>query len=203
MDLNNGLDFEKIDPTITFINSVDTDGSFMLNNLLARVIRQKGSFIIFLSFAQKMTHYKSIQAKLANANTLSSLMEKGEFNLIDCMELSKKIMFNERNIELKVVLNEAFSIIKNLTDKFDFKDRKMYIFIDDLSIAHLIGIKDYEQLEFLSKIQFINENIRIVVNIQGFDTNKQFVCDLAHTSDLYVQINRLKTGYSKEIDGQV
>ena len=162
MDLNNGLDFEKIDPTVTIINSVDTDGSFMLNNLLSRVIRQKGSNIIFLSFAQKMTHYKSIQAKLANANTLSSLMEKGEFNLIDCLELSKKIMFNGSNIELKAVLNEAFSIIRNLTDKFDFNDRKMYIFIDDLSMAHLIGIKDYEQLEFLSKIQFFQHNRKII-----------------------------------------
>ena len=36
-----------------------------------------------------------------------------------------------------------------------------------------------------------------------YTTNKQFVCDLAHTSDLHVQIDRLKTGYSKEIDGQV
>jgi len=202
MDLNNGLEFEKIDPLVTLINSNDTDGSFLLNNLLSKIIRQK-EFIIFLTFSQKMTHYKSIQGKLANANTLSSLMEKGEFNLIDCMQIFKKMLANQNQNDLKTLLNEIFLNIKTPCDKFDFSSKKMYIFIDDLSVAHLIGINDYAQLEFLSKIRSINENIRLVINCQGFDTNQTFVTDLAHIADLYVKIDKLKTGYSKEIDGQV
>ena len=202
MDLNNGLDFEKIDPITTVINSVDTDGSFLLNNFLSKIIRQKGSFIIFLTFSQKMTHYKSIQGKLANSNNLSNLMEKGEFHLIDCMQMCKKVMY-QNQIELRIVLNEIFLNIKTLADKFDFNEKKMYIFLDDLSIGHLIGMKDFDQLEFLSKIRSINENIRLVINFQGFDTNQTFINDLAHVADLYVKIDKLKTGYSKEIDGLV
>ena len=136
MDLNNALDFEKIDPSITIINTVQTDGSFLLNNLLSKVIRQK-EFIIFLAFSQKMTHYKSIQGKLANSTNLSDLMEQGQFNVIDCMQLFKSV-----KRDVKTLLKEIYSNVKSIVDKFDFDSKKkICLFVDDLSIAHLIGVK--------------------------------------------------------------
>ena len=205
MDLNNAIEFDKLNPSLTVISSLETDGSFLLHNLLAKTIRQKHG-IIFLTFSQKMSHYKSIQNKLANSNALATQMDSGEFSLIDCMQISKKMMSKKHlktDADATSPLNQIVSNVKKLTDKFDFANANKKHYVDDLSVAHLIGIDDYALLEFINKIRAINENIHLVVYVQCFESNQMFISELLHLSDLYVRLDKLQTGYSKEIDGQV
>ena len=66
-----------------------------------------------------------------------------------------------------------------------------------------MGAKDYNLIRFLNKIKMINENVHLVVYFQCLNSNYIFLNELAYTADLFIQVDKLQTGYSKQIDGQV
>ena len=170
MDLLNVLEFDNLNPSNTIISTTDTDGSFLIHNLLSCCIRQKHK-IVFLTFSQKLSHYKSIQGKLGNSSILTQLIESGGFHFIDCMSIAKISMSknftksgaNGETKDSNTFLDDMFMNVKKLVDGLSFESgNKCYIFIDDLSIAHLMGAKDYNLIKFLSKI-----NVTILISAKS------------------------------------
>lgn len=210
MDLLNVLEFDKITPPNTIISTTDTDGSFLVHNLLSCCIRQKHK-IIFLTFSQKLSHYKSIQGKLGNSSILGQLIESGDYHFIDCMSIAKIAMSknytksngNGETKDSNTFLDDVFTNVQKIAENFNLESNKCFVFVDDLSIAHLMGAKDYNLIKFLNKIKMINENVHLVVYFQCLNSNYIFLNELAYTADLFIQVDKLQTGYSKQIDGQV
>jgi hypothetical protein len=204
-DLQNIIDFDTFNTHFTFIESNNIDGSFLIHHLLSYCIKREHQ-TLFLTIAQTLSHYKSIQVKLGNSTKLTKLIEKNVITHVDCLKFSNNFLndtTNDENFFLNQLLNE---VNQQFLKCLDYK----YLIIDDLTTAYLLTNKKcYKKFyEFIFNIKNNHPNVKIVLYMQSFDNNddmnlSHLVKDFAYLADLYFKVDQLATGYSKDIHGQV
>ncbi|CAF0737357.1 unnamed protein product [Brachionus calyciflorus] len=199
MELNTVIEFDKEQSLFYLIDS-NTDGSFLIHYLIAHSIRSNTK-TFFVTLSQTLSHFKGVQAKLGNLTSFNSCLTNGSLINFDLMtKLSENFLDSDSNEGH--LFDDVYEKIGELVKKADSKE-KFYLIIDDLSIALLAGVPETCILEFLAKIQSLNDNLCLVVYIQSMLSNPFLISDLSQMSDLYFKIENLSTGYSKEIDGQI
>ncbi len=202
-DILNSYDLSKRKDFLTLITSLSLDGSFLLHHLLSCGIRHKQQ-IFFFSIAQTWIHYKSIQIKLGNGNILTEMLENLKFVNYDLMCLVKDFLINDSNELSSSNINEAFDdLYLNHLLKNEDKDENILIIIDDLSLFNLLGYKENFIIEFIYKIKKFESKINLIIYSQQLVSNRYLLNELKYLSDSQIQIENLKTGYSKDIQGQV
>lgn len=199
MNLSNVLEYETRRPEFTLIESKATDGSFLVHHLLNTIIRDTSappSLTFLLTFSQTLSHYKSIQGKLGNSSLVANALSTSTLIPLDLMtRLSTSSSDNFASI--------FDSTLSQMRSKLSKESRNIYVIIDDLSIAWLIGVDNNVILKFLSRIRSLVDSLSLIIYMQSFDANKWLINDLIHMTDLYIRTESLSTGYSKEVDGQV
>ena len=196
MDLANVLEFNQPDTHLTLIEAKsNADGSFLLHHILSQCIRDPNvSCVLFLKFAHSSSHYQSVQQKLGN----SSYLSRGTLVTLDLMhELAS-------GLAVDLVLSEA---VKRTEDTIAVKvaahSSKAYVVIDDLSVAHLCGAQQSRLAWFVHRLASLDK-ARLILYSQSFaSTNRAFLGELVKSTDLYLCVDALSTGYSKDIHGQV
>lgn len=201
MNLENVLEYETRKPQLTVIESKDTDGSFLIHHLLSTLLRKtdQPGVLFLLTLSQTLSHYKSVQAKLGNSTVFGNALNSASLVPIDLMGPISSAETTHRNVFDAVITDMRAKLESRSTHQ------PICVVIDDLSLASLVGLDDLSVLRFLRQIQSLNDHDKssLIVYAQSFDSNKSLVNDLIHVSDLVVRVERLSTGYSKEIDGQV
>jgi DNA replication protein DnaC len=204
MDLLNVLEFSKKKPLTTILTSKVVDGSFGIHFILSDCLRQDSCKIVFLNFAQTFSHYKSVQSKLGNLNTLTNKVNNADLLNIDCLSSERNLIQLRSNHENNdQYIADLIQKIEEFVKKDGNAEKKVFVFIDDLSILQLMGYKDKLINYFLNRIKISNENVHLIAYVQEMHLNQMFVNDLIYSADLMLAIENLSTGYSKEIDGQV
>lgn len=197
MELNTVIEFEK-EKSLFYLIDSNTDGSFLIHYLISHGIRSNVKTIL-LNFSQTLSHFKGVQAKLGNLTAFNTSLTNGSFISFDLMSKLSENFLNS-NEDQSIIFNDVYSKIEDMTQK---SNEKIYLVIDDLTIATMSGINENTIFEFLAKVQSLSDNICLVVYVQSMLNNNFFINDLVYMSDLYFKIENLSTGYSKEIDGQV
>lgn len=193
MDINNVLEFDKQNSLFTLVES-NTDGSFLVHFFISNCIKQTSAKTFLITLSQTFSHYKSVQTKLGNLSILNNLITNEKFFSYDLMN---KINENSSTNFFDDVLSKIqTSIQKSSNEKF-------YVIIDDLSVAQLTGFADNKLLKFITQLQSLSDELHLIVYSQSFYSNKYFINDLVHMSDLYFKVEPLSTGFSKDIQGQV
>lgn len=201
MNLNNILEFKTRRWDFVLIESKSTDGSFILHHLFNEIIRANLSpsstetnptVTILITFSQTLGHYKGVQSKLGNLTHMNTALGNGQIIHIDLMQA----ISDNPELEFATVFNQAFEKVREKT-----ANKRINLIIDDLSIPSLIGVDAKITLGFIRKLNSLGNLASMIVYVQLFD--RWFVKDLVHMADLFVRIENLNTGYSKEIDGQV
>jgi hypothetical protein len=204
MDLLNVLEFSKKEPLTTILTSKVVDGSFGIHFILSDCLRHDSCKIVFLNFAQTFSHYKSVQSKLGNLNILNTKVNNADFLNLDCLSSDRNlIQLRSKNDDNHQFLADLLKKIDEFIKKDANTEKKVFVFIDDLSILQLMGYTDKSLTYFLNKIKMSNQNVHLIAYVQEMYLNQMFVNDLVYTADLMLAVENLSTGYSKEIDGQV
>jgi hypothetical protein len=201
-DIQNIIDYDVLtNKNLTFIESNNIDGSFLIHHLLSYCIKRDFKTLL-LTLSQTLSHYKSIQVKLGNGAKLTKLIENNTINHVDCLNLTNNYLLTSNDYFLNEIINEVSKQLDN-NKSLDYD----YLIIDDLTIAYLLTNKnDYKKLyEFIFKIKTNHSNMKIILNMHSFeDINLSYLIkDFAYLADVYFKIDQLNTGYSKEIHGQV
>ena len=209
MDLTNLIQSDKLIFSsdygkTTIINSSISDGSFLLHYLISNRLKNstQDDFIIIISFSQTLGHYKSIQAKLGNAKIMADKLTAGD-RLLFLESLNLASYNNGQNLSDQIIkiiddkINQFIANSKSITS--------LTIFVDDISLPLLIGIKEYDLMKFIMKLQKLNKmNSNLVVFSQSIESlNGLFMNELNLMADNVINIDKLTTGYLKEINGKV
>lgn len=197
-DLLNYFDLEKNNNFLTMITSSTLDGSFLIHHLLSCGLKANNK-IYFLSASQTWAHYKSVQIKLGNGTSFTEMVDKSKLINFDLMNLSNDFLNGDNN-NLETKMKNIFIDIKS---KLETSTEKALIIIDDLSVLNLIGCKENFIFEFMSNIRAFSDRINLVIYSQMLMTNQALLNDLIFLANSHIVADRLVTGYSKDIQGQV
>jgi hypothetical protein len=194
-DLHKLIDFEKFKTIL--IESENIDGSFLIHHALSFCLKNNKK-TIFITLSQTLSHYKSVQSKFGNsAQFISKTIENGCLLNIDI--LSK---INNVTMDLNSLLN---TIELNLCEKIETGGYD-FIIIDDLSILYLLGCTLQQIFKFVRNLRSKFKQLNIVININSFDDNNELkimIKNIAYVSNVHFYVSHLKTGYSKDIQGQL
>jgi hypothetical protein len=201
MDLYNIIgETDREASRFTLINSSVSDGSFLIHYLLSNKLKTIGNDLIaVVSFSQTFSHYKSIQAKLGNAKLLADRVNSNRFTFCEAFSLGRYDEVDRVSVQLDGVLDkvEKFRQASNLSSE------PINIIVDDLSILMLIGVEEFQVMAFLKRLQNMG-NVNLVLFSQRFDSfNGLFLNDLSYLVDRVINVERLETGYLKDVNGKV
>lgn len=194
-DLHKLVDFEKFKTIL--IESENIDGSFLIHHALSLCLKNDIK-TIFLSLSQTLSHYKSVQSKFGNSSQIiSKAIENGSLLNIDILGKMTNI-----NIDSNSVLA---TIEEELSEKIE-KIGYSILIIDDLSILNLLGCTSKQLFKLVRNLRLRFKLLKMVINLNSFgddDELKIMIKNLGYISDVYFYVSHLKTGYSKDIQGQV
>ena len=133
------------------------------------------------------------------------MVESGKFSVFDLIKLVDDNINPESKLDSETF--DITTLFKQLMQKLDKelkgKQDKAMLVIDDASILELTGGRDTSLFKLIYDLNKYKENLNLIMYSQVFAANEDSLIDLAFLADLYVQIENLSTGYSKDIQGQV
>jgi hypothetical protein len=204
-DITNCIDFEHRNPFLTLItSSCQSDSSFLIHHFLSFGIRSKKQ-VYFVNLSQTWSHYKSVQSKLGNSVQLNEQTEAGKFVNFDILKPKNTDSLIQMESQVDFWQQTFTNLITCLEEKNkNESDFECMVIIDDMSILNLIGCDENLIFELIVKLKaFTNLKLNLVMQLQSFWLNRHMINDLVYLADVYIKIEDLVTGYSKDIQGQV
>lgn len=206
-DIANCFDFEQRNPFLTLItSSCQSDSSFFVHHFLSVGLRSKLKQVYFVNLSQTWSHYKSVQTKLGNGPLLNEQTEAGKFVNFDFVKQNNTAALVQQDNSPVNLGQQAFvQLFASLEEKNKNESNfECMLIVDDMSILNLLGCDEKFTFELIAKLKgFTNLKLNLVLQLQSFWLNRHMINDLIYLSDVYVRIEDLITGYSKDIQGQV
>lgn len=220
MDLSQILELPTTLSTrpLTVVTSDDLNtSSFCLHNIILHKVRsirsqQTKSGLTLVLLNQSYQHYSSVAAKSFGLN-LKSLKDSGRLAVLDVLKDFSKYTKADGSFDLDLLERE---IIESLC-KFDSEEPSLLI-IDDLSVLwSCLSLSPAAVLRFVTKLRSISVVTTPCIIIQSFidrsdedneegdeslGENGVLDCVIA-SSDAWIRFERLTTGFSDKVDGQL
>lgn len=208
-NLNTFLGFDKQFPedrclVIRQCPSFDCDGQFFIAHMLTYLKSSKK--VCLLSFNQSETHFMHVASKFRV--NLKSMSQRGQYQFIDGLKLIRSTSdFASFYKDLRCNVEAAIEELNSSTGDMPL------IFIIDTAAA-LLSIEN----NFVAVVDFCNYCYRLVLGRENknclcifSEECEEFVDDnchrldksLAHRSDLIVRIKGLKSGFCRDVHGEI
>ena len=204
-DISNCIDFEQKNPFLTLISSsCQSDSSFLIHHFLSLGIRSKKQ-VYFVNLSQTWSHYKSVQSKLGNSVQLNEKTDAGKLVNFDIVKQKNTATLIQMDSPVDFWQQTFASLIACLEEKNKNESNfECMVIIDDMSILNLIGCDENLIFELVVNLKaFTNLKLNLIMQLQSFWSNRHMINDLIYLSDVYIKIEDLLTGYSRDIQGQV
>ena len=208
-NLHLGIDKENLAHETIVISDKDIDGNFLLHHFLSHCINNNGK-VCLLGFNQTLTHYTNASQKLGV--NLQKFIDKNNFIFIDVLKLifdgficgdnDASSLFtdvNQPEFSLQPLLD---LIMVNITD-----DMPMMILLDDMCSLVNIGVPVQVIADFIHycKTLTLHKVLSFVfLTHLGEDPDYLLLQSwLKYYATIEIDVRSLKTGYSKEISGEM
>lgn len=198
---------------------VTSDVNFVFCELLSHYIN-KNYTIVLLNFAQSYAHYNHMLLKCGV--NMRQLKEKQQILTIDGLsEIEKLTNMEADNMNQDTAFRDLFSdsgsadsmkglcyLINKTIQKLVNESKQFILFIDDASLLLNLGMNITHILSFIQycrSLCFKDQNILLVGSVYDKEDllNKRQNDYLLHVADVRIQVEGLKTGYSKDVHGKV
>jgi len=209
-DFHLGVDKKNLSQECILISDTDIDGNFLLHHFISHYIHKNGK-ICLLGFAQTLTHYTSACHKIGV--NLQTAIAKKQFVFIDALRLLYDGFISSdtdsNNIFSNAVAHDSFSlkplfdlITINITD-----DSPTVILLDDICSLVNIGIPVQIIADFVHycKTLTLQKSISFVF-LTHLDEDPDYIVLhswLKRYATLEIDVKALKSGYSKELSGDM
>lgn len=201
---------------------VTSDVNFVFCELLSHYIN-KNYTIVLLNFAQSYAHYNHMLLK--SGVNVRQLKEKQQILTIDGLsEIEKLTKMEADNMNQDTAFRDLFSdsgsadsmqslfcLINETVQKLMNESKQFILFIDDASLLLNLGMNITHILSFIQYCRSLcfkdknAQNILLVGSVYDKEDllNKRQNDYLLHVADVKIQVEGLKTGYSKDVHGKV
>jgi len=185
------------------VTDVNIDGNFLIHHFISHFTKSNGSISI-LGMAQTQTHYSSATHKLGV--NLQQLLKDGRLKFIDglqyvCDAFTDKT--NERSPlkDLTVMVDEA------ITSTSTHQNGHLFV-IDDLTALLNIGCSTQNVFDFIHHCKVMSEKHNISFLLLSHadmedDEYAMLSSRLQQYASLHVNAQALRTGYSKDLSGEM
>lgn len=205
------------------IGDLSNEGGFMIHYFL-NLCQKQNRPLCFVSISQSFNHYNTVAQKLGT-NLLSARDENKNLIFIEVLKILEDCILpvdvesrhKHKDVFEKLIKGDSVSFISFITDQIreltsSLSSCNPVVIIDDLSFLLNFGIKTQQINNILlglhqnlfsgqtngSLISYIHLND----NDRDDDAEQVFNFS-SHLSTLRIKISDLKTGYCKEVNGQV
>jgi len=199
-----------------------SDINFVYSEILLHYFKSNYT-VILLNFEQSYAHYNHTFLK-AGIN-VRQLREKEQFIIIDGLSEIEKITNlrpckTEQNTMFRTLFSnfkgaectkQLFFYIKEIVQKLNDESKPFVLLVDDISSLLNLGL-DLNSIslfvQYCRSLCSNNKSSRNVLLIGSFHESKdpennRMVNYLLHLADIKIQVEGLKTGYSKDVHGKI
>lgn len=232
-DLENILNFNSSSPPkgkSILITERGADGSFMLHHLIATYLRG-GHYVCLVGLAQTFTHYSCVAAKLSL--NLAASRDAGQFVFIDALrtfggEIFKKSLNDSSSIDTttsrvssestpassRLPLRDFYETIKSGLDQLrDWKSKPTLLVVDELSLLLILGYPANVVSILAHQLQLLvcptdqsQGTFSALIHTDPSANDKEIDLlqkEISHRCHQLIYIDCLKTGYCREVSGEV
>lgn len=200
---------------------VTSDVNFVFCELLSHYINQKYT-VVLLNFAQSYAHYNHMLLK--SGVNVRQLKENQQILTIDGLsEIEKLAKMEADNINQDTSFRDLFSdsgssdsvqslyyLINKTVQKLVNESKQFILFIDDISTLLNLGMdirRIFSFTQYCRSLCFKDQTANILLMGSIYEKedllNKKLNDYLLHVADVKIQVEGLKTGYSKDVHGKV
>ena len=199
-------------------------------------VDRKDDLIVLVCLSQTFSHYKSVQSKFGNAIKLLGGDENDHMLVVELLNALGKYddddddaadsgdetkMSKQLDACVERVRLFLSTRLSHTHDTSGQPRRRVHIFVDDLSVALLVGVAATSLLRFVNNLSTLNQtSVSLVVFCRSFEqqqdwlgqwssssssssSSTQLVNDLVASADHVIRVDNLTTGYMKDINGKV
>lgn len=220
-DLNNFLDIDighlPNGQCILVVEISGSNGSFILHHLLSLALRDDTP-VCFVGLAQTFHHYACVGNKLTL--NLSRLRDSGKLTFVDGLNsIGSNIVQSSLPHQTASAsevdsgnefLKQLFSIVKEAIEKLPgWPDVSPLLIVDDLSILTSLGCKAYDVSLFFQDFRTMlcphGGSTVSLIHTDLIDESRpnSLYCLSADHSDVMITVQPLKTGYCRDLSGEV
>lgn len=200
-NLNEPTDF-------TFIRQeADVDGSFLINCILGQTFVTPNQSAILVCLHHTYDHYVNAGKRL-NFN-LNDARNKGNLVVIDVLKDVARTLCNLDSPKIKpqsVVSDIVSDVESKVTDLLQVKSSVTVIFDDVHSLSHLKA-NDHLILSLCRRLKRFGETlapkVSVIVKMHNSNLYECLANNISLLAESEIQVNRLASGYSKEVDGRL
>lgn len=199
-----------------------SDVNFIFSEILSHCLKNNYT-VILLNFVQSCPHYNHVLLK-SDVN-VRQLRENHQILTIDGLAEIEKLtnsipLETEQSTAFKSLFSgsagtecvqKLYSVIKETVRKLNEESKPFVLFIDDVTTLLNLGL----EIKYICLlVQYCRSlccsggqipNILLIGSTHDNDdsANERMINYLLHLADIKIQIDRLKTGYSKDYHGKI
>lgn len=207
---------------IIVTKDVTSDVNFVFCELLSHYIN-KNYTVVLLNFSQSYAHYNHMLLK--SGVNVRQLKEKQQILAIDGLfEIENLTKIEADNINQNTAFRDLFSgsgsddsmqslfnLINKTVQKLASESKQFILFIDDVSTLLNLGInvtRIFSFIQYCRSLCFKDKNAQNVLLVGSVYEKEDLLSKkqndyFLHIADVKIQVEGLKTGYSKDVHGKV
>lgn len=206
-----GTEDSYTEPQFVVISDYMIDANFLLHHFVSHYLKDN-RYISVLGFAQTDTHYTTAGHKLGL--NLQNVKDGRTLYVIDGLKMLLDGFIGEQ--EKGVFCDpraSSFSLKplwRMIRDRIqETKERNGHlVIIDDLTALLNVGVSLQVVLDFVHycKVLVEKSNVSMVILCHSNDDDEEYTSLLSHLkgySTLHIHVNALKSGYSRDISGEM
>jgi len=201
---------------------VSSDSNFIYSEILPYYVKNNYG-VVLLNFAQSFAHYNHLLLKCGV--NIRQLRESLDFVIIDGLcEIGKladsdTCATNENSVFSSLFsdslghncIKQLYNCIKNHVQNFINKSKPFVLLLDDINVLFNLGLDLKAIYSFVQYCRSICTDSQVANNVlligstheRNDEENVKMVNYLLHLADIKIQIEGLKTGYSKDAHGKI
>lgn len=196
-------------PKLTFLREdTNVDGSFLVSCILGQRLKIPNTATLLLCLHHTYQHYSNAGIRLGF--NLGAAIDKGNLFVIEPLTDIAENLFSSAYLQSSQenLLNIIWKNLENQIKEILTKKQSLTVIIDDLSALINLGATELLVLQFcrqLLKLATANStyDISIVIKLNTCNLYEHLASNLEDLADAEIQINKLKSGNFKEVDGKL
>lgn len=196
-----GLTDKRLPEHVLIRESNNSDASFFVSSILGQQLKA-ASKIVLVCVHHSFSHYQSVGMRIGY--NLEQVCERGRLKVVDLLKLVREdfLQLDEGD---RLVAETYRLIAQQITVIPEAED--CCVIIDDISVLRMLCESDDLVIRFVEKLKSLSAgrsgHTSFIVKLNTYDLFPVLANNLANRATLTINVDSLKSGRFKEVDGRI
>lgn len=201
-----GLNEQQLPKLIFLREETDVDGSFLISCIMGQRLKIQNAGTILVCLHHTYQHYSNAGIRLGF--NLNMAIEKGGLSIIDPLcDLADNLLTSSYfTPSQEHLLSHLWTVLEEKITQIQANKSLVTVIIDDVSALINLGATENMILRFCRRLQKLadgKDGLSVVIKLNTSHLYEHLCNNLEGMADAEIQINKLKSGNFKEVDGKL